>query len=97
MPELTIAPLARDDLMEIGRYTQETWGVQQRDAYLGALADVFGKIKTGFIASRKRAEIRENLLCYPCNKHIIFFRRDDQSNVEILRILHERMDFARHL
>lgn len=32
-----------------------------------------------------------------CNRHVIFFRRDGQGNVEILRILHQRMDIPRHV
>lgn len=97
MPDLTLAPLAREDVKEIGRFTQKTWGVPQRDSYLGSLAAIFGRLRTGEITGRARPDIRDGLLCYPCNRHVIFFRRDDQGNVDILRILHERMDFERHL
>lgn len=97
MPDLTIAPLARDDIKDIGRYTQTTWGVAQRDVYLRTFATVFGQMRDGTITGRARDEIRDNLLCYPCNKHMIFFRRTDAGDVQILRILHERMDFGRHL
>lgn len=97
MPDLTIAPLARDDLKDIGRYTQETWGVAQRNTYLRAFAAIFEQMREGIIMGRSRGEIRDHLLCYPCNKHMIFFRRTDAGDVEILRILHERMDFGRHL
>ena len=96
MPDLTIAPLARDDIKDIGRYTQETWGMAQRNTYLRAFAAIFEQIRIGTVVGRARGEIRENLLCYPCNRHMIFFRRTDIGDVEILRVLHERMDFERH-
>jgi len=94
--KLTITPIAREDLKEIGRYTQRTWGVPQRDAYLGGFGIVFERLKTGAAKGRSQLEIREGILSYPCNRHVIFFRRDSKGDVEILRILHERMDFTRH-
>lgn len=97
MPDLNIAPLARDDLKDIGRYTQTNWGVAQRDVYLRTFAAIFEQMRDGLITGRVRSEIWAGLLSYPCNKHIIFFRRTDAGDVEILRVLHERMDFERHL
>ena len=32
---------ARDDLKAIGRYTQETWGREQRNRYLNLIDDAF--------------------------------------------------------
>ena len=97
MPDLTIAPLARADLKEIGLYTQERWGVRRRDGYLGAFATRFGQIRAGTVAGRLRPEIRPGILSCPCHRHVIFFRRDGRGNVEILRILHQRMDVRRHV
>lgn len=97
VPDLTLAPLAREDVKEIGRFTQKTWGVPQRDSHLGGLAATFARLRTGEITGRARPDIRDGLLCYPCNWHMIFFRHSGQGDVEILRILHERMDFERHL
>ncbi|WP_107496967.1 type II toxin-antitoxin system RelE/ParE family toxin [Thalassobius sp. I31.1] len=97
MPDLTITPLARGDIKDIGRYTQTTWGMAQRDAYLRAFTAVFEQMRDGTISGRARGEIRENLLCYPCNKHMVFFRRTGGGDVQILRVLHERMDFGQHL
>lgn len=90
MAKLTITPIARDDLKEIGRYTQRNWGVSQRDAYLGDFGIVFERLRTGAARGRNQLEIREGILSYS------FFRRDSKGDVEILRILHERMDFTRH-
>lgn len=97
MPDLALAPLAREDVKEIGRFTQKRWGVPQRDSYLGGLAAIFERLRTGEIAGRARSDIRDGLRCYPYTRHMIFFRRGVQGDVEILHILHERMDFERHL
>lgn len=97
MPELTLTPLAQSDIKAIGRYAQETWGVAQRNDYITALAETFERLREGFIAGRTRDEIRTNLLSSPCQEHVIFFRHTHAGHVEVLRILHARMDFANHL
>ena len=97
MPDLLITSLARQDLKGIGRHTRERWGVARRDAYLRDLATLFGGLGEGTVVGRRRDEIREGLLAQPCGRHIVFLRRDADGNIEILRVLHERMDFRRHL
>ena len=97
VPDPVITPLARQDLKGIGRHTQERWGVAQRDTYLQDLATLFGRLGDGTVLGRRRDEIREGLLAQPCGRHVVFFRRDVDGNVEVLRVLHERMDFRRHL
>ena len=97
MPNLSITPLARGDIKDIGRYTQTTWGTAQRDAYLRSFTAIFEQMRDGAVTGRSRNEIAADLLCYPCNKHMIFFRRTAIGDVQILRVLHERMDFGQHL
>lgn len=96
MPDILITPLARGDLLDIGRYTQETWGVAQRNSYLGAIAHLFDQIAAGQVSGRARPEIRDGLFSTRCNRHVVFYRIGAHARVEVLRILHERMDFARH-
>ena len=97
MPKLTITPLAVHDLKNIGRYTEKNWGKKQRNAYLENFAILFEKIRTSKIVGRNRDTVRQGLLCYPCQKHLVFFKRGADGGVDILRILHQSMDFDRHL
>lgn len=97
MPDLLISSLARNDLKEIGRYTQQNWGIAQRNIYLRAFAAMFDDIRDEAIAGEKRSDIRPGIMSCRCNRHVIFFRRDPAGTVEILRILHQRMDVQRHL
>ena len=71
MPDLTLAPLAREDGKEIGRFTQKTWGVPQRDSYLGGLAAIFERLRTGEIAGRARPDIRDRLRCQNVHRHTL--------------------------
>jgi len=41
MPSFILAPRAKADLKEIGRYTKKTWGVEQRNKYLFGLEKRF--------------------------------------------------------
>ncbi|MGB0505474.1 MAG: type II toxin-antitoxin system RelE/ParE family toxin [Pikeienuella sp.] len=93
MHELTIAPKAREDLLQIGRYTQQTWGVTQRLRYLDTIDTAFRAIANNPTLGQNRSALRPNLLSWPCQSHLIFFRVGN-GKIEILRILQQRMDFS---
>lgn len=97
VPDLLISSLAREDLKSIGRYTQQNWGVGQRNSYLRAFGVMFDDICNGVTSGQQRSDIHPGLMSCRCNRHLIFFRRDPAGTVEILRILHQRRDFQRHL
>lgn len=88
---------AVDDLMEIGRYTQERWGVEQRNDYLerldAAFADLDEMPGVGLACDHYRAGYRQYLV----GKHWVFYRRLNDDDIEVVRILHERMDVPRHI
>lgn len=97
MPDLTIAPAARDDLVEIGRFTEERWGTAQRDRYLSAFSELFHRIATGRAIGRRRTDLRDGLLSHPQGSHVVFYHHGPDGGFEILRILHAAMDHDRHL
>ena len=41
MPRFFLTKKAKDDLIEIGRYTQNTWDLKQRSRYLSLLDAAF--------------------------------------------------------
>jgi toxin ParE1/3/4 len=41
--------------------------------------------------------IAENLLGFKAGRHIIFYRRIEENEVEIIRILHEKMDLKNRM
>ena len=97
MAKVLLSGRAREDLKDIGRYTQKTWGVAQRDQYLGQIAEAMAALADGRQSGVARNDLRPGLCCYPVNRHFIFFRRTHSGTVDILRILHDRMDSDRHL
>lgn len=95
MPRLSLAPLAREDIKDIGRYTLKTWGAAQRDRYLTALAAALENLTIDSSFGQPRYDLRQGLLVQPFRHHLIFFRRESSGDVAVLRILHERMDIDR--
>ncbi|MBX3596996.1 MAG: type II toxin-antitoxin system RelE/ParE family toxin [Rhizobiaceae bacterium] len=97
MPRFRLTKLAESDFDQIGSYTLENWGEVQATLYLSQLDETFHLLANTPALGRDVGDLRSGMLSCPCNRHIVFFRRDAGGNVEILRILHERMDFVRHL
>ncbi len=97
MPEVTITPLARNDLKGIGLFSEQNWGVKQRNLYLSVLGKTIDQLANSHRMDKKRNDIKAGLLSCSCREHMIFFRRDDAGNAEILRILSQSMDFKKHL
>jgi len=61
-----------------------------------ALRDTMKKLRSGEALSRAREDLRPGLQMTVSGRHRIFFEADD-SRVLVLRVLHDRMDYQRHL
>lgn len=97
MPTFKLTRLAAADVDGVGAYTLKTWGEAQAIRYLTDLDETFAALAHVPSLGRSRDDLRPGLLSCNCGKHVVFFRRDEHGNAEILRVLHERMDFARHV
>jgi toxin ParE1/3/4 len=85
------------DLRKIAEYTLQHWGQPQRDAYISALFDAFSRLaKTPQIATTAD-ELRQGYRKFPQGSHVIFFRSSHSHSIEIIRVLHKRMDTDVHL
>ena len=86
---------AVNDLREIWLYSEENWGIAKADEYLrmveGQMEVIVGQATAG-----KELQGLSGYLKQSAGRHIIVFRRDEDG-VVIVRVLHERMDPARHL
>ncbi len=95
MAEYRLSPLAESDLEDIWLCTFEQWSVKQADGYYNDIIAVIEQLASGKIKGRY-AEIRRGYLKYLAGRHLIFFRHLDEE-IEVIRILHQSMDFERHL
>lgn len=83
---------AVEDLNEIWNYTFENWSEGQADRYYFILLDAFGAISQNPGIGKPYDQVAENLLGFKVSRHIIFYRITTGKSVEIVRILHGRMD-----
>lgn len=89
---------AVEDLTNIWNYTVDTWSEQQADVYYEMLISSCRKVASDpVLFGREYNEIIEGLLGFKANKHIIFYRLVTKEEIEIVRILHERMDLSNKL
>ena len=88
---------AKDDLTVIGRYTQNTWGREQRNRYLSLLDAAFQDPGAYPLIGRDCSAIRPGYRKMGVGKHIVFYRQTETDEIEIVRVLHERMDHDQQL
>ncbi len=92
MPRFVLTNAAKADLESIGRYTQDKWGREQRNRYLALLDASFHDLAGNPLLGRDCSDIRAGYRRYGFGKHLVFYRQNDSDHIEIVRILHERMD-----
>jgi toxin ParE1/3/4 len=93
---ITLAPKARQDLIDILRYTGETWGQAQLLTYRDKINDAFLAISTNPQLGHRRGDLPATHLAFLVGSHIIVYRIG-VHNIGVLRILHQRMSLARHV
>lgn len=88
---------AVQDLSDIWLYTVETWSEEQADRYYKMLLKSCSNIANNPKSRNNYGKIAKELFGFRANRHIIFYRVITPPQVEITRILHERMDLKNRL
>ncbi|MDP2088359.1 MAG: type II toxin-antitoxin system RelE/ParE family toxin [Flavobacteriaceae bacterium] len=88
---------AVEDLAEIWYYTYEEWSENQADKYYFLLLGSCQEIAENPNRGKKYDKVTEKLLGYKSNQHIIFYIILSNDEIEVIRILHTRMDLKSKL
>ena len=96
---------AERDFVQILRYTLDTFGERQAANYKALLIEALASLSDGpqVPGSRSREEILAGLRTLHVGKrgrparHFIMYRTSDAQTIDVLRILHDAMDIARHV
>lgn len=83
---------AVEDLSKIWDYTYEVWSENQADKYYKLLIDSIKEISENPGLGKNYSEIDITILGFRIGKHIVFYRLTKSAEIEVLRILHQRMD-----
>ena len=97
MIKISFRQKANDDLNSIWNYTYENWSENQTDKYYAALKFDCLEIGKNPELGKVYNGISRNLLGLKSGKHIIFYHSISKNEIEIIRILHERMDLENRL
>jgi toxin ParE1/3/4 len=97
MAKVILRQKAIDDLNDIWNYTFEKWSAKQADKYYSAIKLACNGIGKNPDVGKEYDGISENLLGLKSGKHILFYKLITEERIEIVRILHERMDLKNRL
>ena len=78
--------------MNIGRFTEKKWGVEQRNIYLKQLDDCFSQLSDNPMQGTPCDYISKNYRKFPQGSHLVFYKYKQKNVIEIIRILHKSMD-----
>ncbi len=93
-----ISVQASEDIANIWLYTFENWSLEQADRYVNLIFDEIEYLVDNPNSGKDFSHIRNNYRCSKVKSHIIFYRlTDKQNNIEIIRVLHQRMDIENRL
>jgi toxin ParE1/3/4 len=91
-----LKPRAHADLDEIWDYTADRWGLDQAETYIRRLWNDIQTVADNPSLGRECIEVRPGYRKYPSGSHVLFYRLTDDG-IDVVRILHERMDYERHI
>jgi len=86
-----ISKKAVSDLDEIWLYTIEKWSIEQADRYYNLIFDEINYTCKNINAGKSMEHVRKGYRASKVKSHLIFYRVINNT-IEVIRILHERMD-----
>jgi toxin ParE1/3/4 len=96
MTGYVLSPAARADLDSIWDYTAETWSIDQAESYVLGIRAGCEALASGQRRGRSAEDIRPGYRKLAVGSHFLFYRMTDDGAVDVVRILHQRMDVPAH-
>ena len=97
MSQYVISEKAIEDINNIWIYTAENWSVAQANRYYNLIFDEIEYIVNNFDMALDFGKIRKSYKYSKVKSHLIFFKKDKMNEIEVIRVLHERMDIESRL
>ena len=92
MAEYIISEKALEDLKNIWIYTAENWSVEQANRYYNLIVDEIEYVSENFEVAKNFEDVRKNYKYSKVKSHLVFYKKTLNTEMEVVRILHERMD-----
>ena len=98
MAKIRLSRKAIADLDGIWVYTAQTWSEEQAVIYYRQIYGAIQGLNNLPVFLEKRYDvIKSGLWGFKVGHHIIFYKKGDNGSISVDRILHEKMDFPRHI
>lgn len=93
---LRISAKAERDLEQIWVHTVETWGEDQAVRYVAQVRSAIDLLRSNPGLARIADDVRPGLRKFTVGSHVLYVRVGE-GFLRLVRVLHARMDAARHL
>ena len=91
-----LTPAAQKDLSSIWDFTQGRWDAQQAEKYIREIQAAVERVADDPDRGHIRDEICEGYRSYVVGSHVVF-HVTRSGRIDVIRVLHQRMDVGRHL
>ncbi len=92
-----ISEKANQDIEIIWLYTNQNGSVEQADRYYNLILDEIEFIADNFESCKSVDYIKKGYRASLMKSHIIFYKKSKSNVVEIIRVLHQRMDIEHRI
>ncbi len=96
MSGFTVSRAANTDIRGIAKYTQDTWGGDQRRRYLDGLNEKFKALAVMPEMAVERLDFQPPVRIHHYEKHLIIYVITDKG-ILIVRVLHQSQDVPAQL
>jgi toxin ParE1/3/4 len=97
MRRIILSPKAKVDLSQVWDYTFAEWGAEQAEKYIRELWAAIEEQSSDLTKSVDISDVRKGYRKVRSGSHVIFFKVTKGGILDVVRILHQKMDFDRHL
>jgi len=94
--KLALRPRAVRDLEDIFNYSADLWGTQRAVLYLRGLQAGMERLLQFPELGRVIDDVKPGARLLPAQSHLILYRIGS-GKIDVIRILHRRMDVGRHV
>ena len=98
MAKIRLSRKAIADLDGIWDYTAQTWSEEQAVIYYRQIYTTIQGLNSLPVFLEKGYDvIKPGLLVFKVGHHIVFYKKHKDGSIWVDRILHEKMDYQKHL
>lgn len=97
MSRYVLSPTARADLEQIWDYSCDLWGDDQAEKYVREIQRAIERVVNNPRIARACDEVRRGYPKHAVGTHTLYYRIASVDRIDVVRILHQRMDTDRHL